>query len=129
MREEVEALATAFSKAFTNREVDTLLGFYTDDAVILPPNGPRIEGRAAMKAVVESYYDAGAETLELHPVDVSEAGDRVIEIGRYVLTIRPPGADSILDNGKYVVVYSRGSDGSLKIATDIWNSDTPLPEG
>jgi len=31
------------------------------------------------------------------------------------------------DNGKYITIYQHQSDGSWKIARDIWNSDQPLP--
>ena len=37
--------------------------------------------------------------------------------------IEPPGADPIQHVGKYVAVYRRQSDGSLKLIVDTFNSD------
>ena len=127
MRNQIEALAAEFGKAFTNRDVDGVVGLYAEDAKVLPPNSPLVEGRAAMRAVVQQYLDMGAEGLELHTIDVTEAGDLAVEVGRYELTIRPPGAESFIDVGKYVAIW-RQTDGGLKMVVDTWNTDSPLPE-
>jgi len=65
------------------------------------------------------------QALGLDVIDVIEAGDLAIEIGRTTLTIRPPGADPAIDHGKSVVVWRRQNDGALKIAVDTFNSDSP----
>jgi ketosteroid isomerase-like protein len=40
--------------------------------------------------------------------------------------IQPPDSDSLVDNGKYVAVWKRDVDGSLKMAIDTFNTDAPL---
>ena len=41
-----------------------------------------------------------------------------------------PGVEGpIPDHGKYIEIWRRQSDGSWKVALDIFNSDLPLPEG
>ena len=57
--------------------------------------------------------------------DVDVAGDLVVETGRYEMTFQPKGAKEMKDKGKYVVVWKRQSDGSLKIYRDVGNSDLP----
>src|SRR5437763_3412388 len=114
MRNEIEALAAEFSKAFTNRDVDAVGSFYAENAKVLTPNAPLVEGRAGLREAVQQYYAMGAEGLQLHTTDVIESGDLAIEVGRYEMTIRPPGQDSLIDVGKYVAVHQRQSDGSLK---------------
>ena len=128
MREDIETLAADFGKAFTNRDVDGVASYYAEDCKVLAPNAPRVNGQAAMKEVVQQYFDMGAEGLTLTTLDVIEAGDVAVECGRYELTIRPPDAESFIDVGKYVAVHQRQADGSLKMLVDTWNSDAPLPE-
>ena len=128
MREAIETLAADFGKAFTNRDIDAVVSFYTDDCKVLAPNAPRVDGKSAMREVLQSYFDMGAEGLTLTTLDVIEAGDVAVECGRYELTIRPPDADSFIDVGKYVAVHQRQADGSLKMLVDTWNTDAPLPE-
>ena len=77
--------------------------------------------------------EGGVQALDLHAIDVIEAGDFVIEIGRTTVTIQPPGVMSLIllllgkrrliKQGKSVVVWHRQKDGTLKITVDIFNSD------
>jgi ketosteroid isomerase-like protein len=127
VRDEVAALNEAFGKAASNQDIAELVSFYAPDARMLPPNAPMAEGRDAVRGVLQSYLDAGANSLELQSVDVLEEGGLVVDVGRYVLGIQPPGADPIQDQGKYVVVLRRQGDGSLKIILDSFNSDNPPP--
>jgi ketosteroid isomerase-like protein len=122
-RGEIEKLTAEFSKAVTNKDFATVGSFYEERARLLAPGGPMVEGRAAIQAAQRRIIEAGVQTLRLDVVDVIEAGDFVIEIGRITLTIKPPGAESMTDRGKSVVVWRRQKDGSLKIAVDTFNSD------
>jgi ketosteroid isomerase-like protein len=82
-----------------------------------------VEGRAAIQAAQQGMIEGGVQALRLDVIDVIEAGDLAIEIGRYTLTIQPSGGESVIDNGKSVVVWRRQKDGALKIAVDTFNTD------
>jgi Ketosteroid isomerase homolog len=92
-----------------------------------------VEGRAAIQAAQQKMIEGGVQALDLQAVDVIEAGDFVIEIGRTTVTIQPPGAKSLIlllvgkrrltKQGKSVVVWRRQKDGALKIVVDTFNSD------
>lgn len=129
VRDEVESLGREFGKAATNQDVEELVGFYTDDAKILPPNAPMLQGRDGLRGLFKEYIEAGMKTLDLETVDVVEAGDVVVEVGRYVMGIEPPGAGLIEDRGKYVGVFRRQPGGELKLIIDTFNSDAPAPTG
>ena len=92
---------------------------------MLPPGAPMVEGRAAIQAAQQRMIEGGVQALDLEVIDLIEAGDFVIEIGRTTVTIQPPGARSMIDKGKSVVVWRRQNDGTLKIAVDTFNSDAP----
>jgi ketosteroid isomerase-like protein len=125
VRDEVAALNSEYSKAVSNQDVAELVLLYAEGARLLAPNAPMAEGREAIRAVLQSYLDAGATSLDLQSVDVLEDGELVIDIGRYVLGMQPQGGDPIQDQGKYVVAFRRQGDGSLKIVADAFNSDLP----
>ena len=60
--------------------------------------------------------------------EVQATGDWAFERGRYEITLAPKAGDAPMDDtGKYITIYQRQSNGSWKIARDIWNSDQPLP--
>ena len=51
----------------------------------------------------------------------------MIEVGRYTLGLRIEGAE-LTDVGKYLVVFARQADGSLRFKYDAFNSDAPAPD-
>jgi ketosteroid isomerase-like protein len=108
-------------EVFAHRNFDALDQIYTADARVLPPGAPMISGRAAIKKFwADMVLGAHAVAAELGSVDVMQAGDGVVEIGRAVLTVAPPGQAQAKMEVKYVV-YWREEDGRWKWHVDIWN--------
>lgn len=126
LQDEITALNIDFGKAVSNRDLDAVLEFYASDARMLAPNAPMAEGRPAIRATLQGFLDAGLTSLDLHSLDVVASGDLVIDVGRYVLGVQPPGSEPLQDRGKYAVVLRRDADGSLKIIVDAFNSDEPV---
>lgn len=124
IRAEIEKLTAQFAKAVTNKDFAALGPFYEERARLLPPGAPMVEGRAAIQAAQQKMIEGGVQALDLECVDVIEAGDFAIEIGRTTVTIRLLGLLSITRTGKSVVVWRRQKDGTFKIVVDTFNSDT-----
>jgi ketosteroid isomerase-like protein len=122
-RAEIEKLTAKFAKAVADKDFAALGPFYEERARLLPPGAPMLEGRAAIQAAQQHMIEGGVQALDLDCVDVIEAGNVAIEIGRTTLTIQPPAAESVSVKGKSVVVWRRQTDGTLKIAVDMFNSD------
>ena len=109
------------AEVFGRRNFDALDDIYTHDARILPPGAPMIGGRPAIKKFWSDMISAAhAKSAVLSSVDVMQAGEAVVEIGRAVLTVAPPGQDEAQMEVKYVV-YWREEDGRWKWHVDIWN--------
>ncbi len=124
IRAEIEKLTAQFVKAVTNKDFAALGPFYEERARLLPPGAPMVEGRAAIEAAQQKMIEGGVQALDLECVDVIEAGDFAIEIGRTTVTIQLLGLFSITRTGKSIVVWRRQKDGTLKIVVDTFNSDT-----
>jgi ketosteroid isomerase-like protein len=124
-KDQIEAANDAYGKAVANQDVAAVVALYTDDAILLPPDSPVAQGSDAIRAVLQGYMDAGAQSLALETTALDDQGDLVVDVGRYTLGMQPPGADPITDVGKYLQVYKRQSDGSFRIAYDCFNSDGP----
>ncbi len=61
--------------------------------------------------------------FELIATDVIVEGNIAIEIGTYTVSMEMPGMGLIDDNGKYMNVWEKQEDGSMKIKADIWNTN------
>jgi ketosteroid isomerase-like protein len=124
-KDQIEAANEAYGKAVANQDVAAVVALYSQDAILLPPDSPVAQGSDAIRAVLQGYMDAGAQSLALETTALDDQGDLVVDVGRYTLGMQPPGADPITDVGKYLQVYKRQSDGSFRIAYDCFNSDGP----
>ena len=116
------AILPAWETAYDAADLDQLATLYTADAVIMPPNGERVHGHEAMKALARSYIEAGAVEIQLPPPDAYDVvGETAWIEGTYRFTA-PDG--SPLDVGKYLDVY-RFEDGMWRIQHHMWSSDLP----
>jgi len=124
-KDEIRAIDDAYEKAVANQDINAVGALYAADAKLLAPNAPMATGRAEIQALLQGFLDAGAQSLELNTVETDDLGDTVIEVGTYRLGLQPPGGDPITDEGKYLQVFKRQSDGSFQLAYDAFNSDLP----
>ncbi len=105
---------------------ETILSLYADDAVSLPSYSPMIEGKDAISESMEKSKEAGFKftDFKLTTLNVHASGDLVYEIGKYEMTFTMKGMDKpVKDEGKYLTVYQKQEDGSLKIKAGMWNTD------
>lgn len=116
-----------FVEAYNRGDAAGCAEAYTENARILPPDAPMMQGRQAIQAFWHGAMDMGIRSVALETVDFEAAGDTVgREIGTAVLTIETPDGQTVTQHAKYVVVWKRQDDGSWKWDTDIWNS-SPTP--
>jgi ketosteroid isomerase-like protein len=127
--DEVKAAMAEVNRLFNEdvvgkRNMAALDNVYTADARILPPGGPMVAGREAIKQFWAGMIQGvNARSAELFSVDVMPSGDDLVEIGRALLTVETePGATAQME-GKYVV-YWRQEDGQWKWHVDIWNMNS-----
>ncbi len=99
---------------------------YAKDAISLPNNSPMLEGIEAIKASQEQMKAAGVKftSFTATPTKIWVNGNQVTEIGTYELSLTMPQMPApIKDKGKYLTIWEKQSDGSLKIKVDTWNTD------
>ena len=133
LEEEVARFGDELTKAMLARDFDRMLSMYAKDAISLPNYGPRMQGLDQFRKHQEMMESSGMKVLsfESEPTEVWQAGDQVIEIGRFQITLEmPPMPDKIEDHGKYVTIYERNEKGALKIKVETWNTDVnPMAMG
>jgi len=118
IRDELAVINADFGRALAEQDVDGILAHYADEARMLFHGRPIIRGRAAIEATVRGWLEDGPIILRFETDEVIADGSLVVDIGS---NYGPSG------RSKYVVVYQRQSDGSLKIAVDAASSDGASP--
>ena len=122
VRADIETVNREIGKAFSRGDAAAIAAFYTDDAVVMPPNSKMIKGRKAIEEFWKGAMGMGVRSIQLDTLDVQSGTDLAYEIGNATMIIQPQGGKAATDTVKYVVVWKRQPDGSWKLAADIWNS-------
>ena len=124
-RAAIEATSKAFVEGVNAKDWAAVAATYTEDGVIMPPNGPAVAGRANVQAFLETFPPISA--FNLVNAEVEGLGDMAYVRGAYTMTITPEGADPVTDTGKFIEIRKKQADGSWLLYLDIFNSDLPLP--
>ncbi len=124
----IRELSQRASRAIESKDATTFVSFYADDAVLMHPNQPAIQGRNAIRASLEEMLRLPNLSFSFTPtrIDVAEAGDFAYETGTYRFAADMQGT-RLNDEGKYVTVWKKiGAD--WKIVSDINNSDRSIEQ-
>jgi ketosteroid isomerase-like protein len=122
----IQALASEMAKWMVDGNLEKGLAMYTDDAISMPSYQPMQEGIAAIRSATATMASSGMKynTFELTTLKVIPNGNLIHEIGTYKINTSMPGMDKpIDDHGKYLTVWEKQKDGSLKVKIEIWNSN------
>jgi uncharacterized protein (TIGR02246 family) len=114
-------LASEFAAAFSAGDAAKVASFYTDNAVVMPPNQQMVRGRENIEAYYRNGFARSGGTLRLQPFESAVAGARAFEAGTSTLVAVGGRSESA---GKYVVIYERVRN-EWKIVYDIFNNDAP----
>ena len=109
-------------------DLDGVMAFYAEDAILLPPNGTAVNG----KALIRSRYEEGFRHFRF---DIAFSSDETQVFGDWAFirgairgrTIPKDAQPSRILNDKYIMVLHRGKDG-WRIARLIWNGSDSLPK-
>ena len=124
VRQAIEAANTRFVDAINRGDTVGMYADYASDAVLMMTGSPALRGRVAITQTLNQMMtQATLKDARFHIDDVLLGGDLAVETGRYEWTVVPKEGKPVPDKGKYVVVWQRQDDGSLKIIRDIANSD------
>ena len=124
-RAAIEATSKAFVEGVNAKDWAAVAATYTEDAVLMPPNGPAVAGRANIQAFLEAFPPISDFNFE--NVEVEGQGDMAYVRGVFTMTITPEGGYPITDTGKYIEIRKKQADGSWLLHRDIFNSNVELP--
>ena len=103
-----------------------------DDAILMSPDGPLVNGRDAIVADMAKDYDT-TKAQQTAPVDeVIVMGDHAYVRGTWSLNpmAAAAGADTKALNGKWSTLYQRSTDGTWVVSRWMWNQEaTPKAAG
>ncbi|MGA2075210.1 MAG: SgcJ/EcaC family oxidoreductase [Terriglobia bacterium] len=117
-----------WNKDYEAKDLDKIVGHYTDDAVLMAPGTAPAVGKDAIRSGLKQMVADPALSLKFEAtrVEVASGGGMAYTQGSYTMTMTDPSTKKpINDKGSYVTVYKKQADSSWKAVSDIASSATP----
>ena len=123
----LKKLDAEWSSAAHAKDVEKTVSYYTEDALILAPNLPVIQGKQGARTMWQGMFsvpgfDGGWTATR---VEVAKSGDLGYVTGSYEISETDASGKPIKDTGKFLEIWKKQADGSWKCVVDAFNSDLP----
>jgi uncharacterized protein (TIGR02246 family) len=124
--EKVMQLSKEWSKAASNRDVEKVVGYWADDAIVISAGEPILSGKQAIRQMVEESYKMPGFGISWQPqsVVVSESGDMAYILENSQISFTDSTGKPITINNKAVSIWRKQTNGTWKNAVDISTPDT-----
>lgn len=123
-RQRIESLQQAWVEAVARGDVETIVGFYAEDAWFLPAGSSPLHGHDAIRDWwAQMLADPPWESLTFEPAEIvlCEGGSLAYDVGTSRTTIASGDGETVQE-GKYLVVWEK-IDGDWKVTADAFNSN------
>ncbi|HUF12990.1 MAG TPA: DUF4440 domain-containing protein [Longimicrobiales bacterium] len=108
-------------------DVDAIVSYWSDDAIVVPPDQPAVRGREALREMVASsaHIPGWSISWESDEPHVSPDGRMAWMTGRNRMTMQGADGDLITMHGRGVTVWEKNAAGEWKCVFDVWNNAPP----
>jgi ketosteroid isomerase-like protein len=124
-REALMNTSRDWAAATASGDLERALAYWTDDAIVLPPDQPAVVGKAAIRAYVQHAVSTPGFSITWEPelAVVSENGDMGYMVERNKVTFNDAAGALQTQFGKAVTVWRLQTDGRWKCVVDTWNGN------
>lgn len=111
--------------ASEGQDVERILSYWTDDAVVLPPGLPSVVGKPALREYVRASLRIPGFRITWASTDVrfSPDGNLAYMFGQNTVTLNGADGEPMTTTGRAVTIWRRDTDGMWRCAVDIWNAE------
>ena len=114
-----------WSKAAATGNIDSTLSYWADDAVVMGPGQPLLQGKAAIRGMLESTSKVPGFRISWEPktVSVSKSGDMAYMTEETQITLTDSTGKPFTEFNKAVTIWKKDSSGNWKNVIDTWNAN------
>jgi ketosteroid isomerase-like protein len=117
----------AWSRAAAAGEVDAILDYWADNALVIPPGEPPLRGKPAIRAYLERSMKTPGFRISWEPLEASVSADGGMGylVERTRVTVNGPDGRPVVQHFRGVTVWRKQPDGAWKNVVDITNAPPP----
>ena len=114
--------------ASEGRDVERIVSFWTDDAMVIPPGFPPIVGKEALREYVRTSLQIPGFRISWASTNaqVSPDGRLAYLLGRNSVTMNGPDGQPITMKGRAVTIWRREEDGDARWTSGMMNPCAPI---
>ena len=115
-----------WSQVAQSRNADSILSYWTDDAVMISAGEASLKGKDGIRQMVEGSLKDSAFQISWEPesAEVSKSGDMGYLLETTKMNMTDSSGKPFTQNFKAVTIWKKQADGSWKCAVDVLS---PLP--
>jgi uncharacterized protein (TIGR02246 family) len=128
-KESIDPMRERIDAAWLRSDADGITNYLADDAVLLPPNSPRLLGREQINQWLREFFRHYTMTeLAMPERELTVSGNLAFERSVYEWTLTPrDGGELIRDQANWIGIWKQSPDGSWAEVCGMWNSALPIP--
>lgn len=123
--DELMELSREWSGVAASGNIDSLLTYWADNAVMMPPGQPSLRGKEAIRSYLEAGFQNPGFEVSWEPLSahVSEQGDMAYLFEKNRIAFDDSLGNRVVQHNKVVTVWRKQDDGSWKNVVDMWNEE------
>ena len=119
-------LDARWSQTAGAKDLDATVGFYSDDAVVLPGGAPVANTKQTIREVWAPMPAPNAlVSWQVQQAEVARSGDVGYARGVYQFVMKDAAGRAATETGKFLEVWKKQADGKWKCAVDSFSADAP----
>jgi uncharacterized protein (TIGR02246 family) len=128
VQQEFEELGRRFVEALRSGDLEGLMDFFTEDAVVLSGGEPVAQGRSEISDLIASWIESHPTRGDYTTLACKCDGDMGWWVGEYSGDFKNEDGYNESEKGKFLDVLYRQTDGSWKLQAVCVCPHTPMPE-
>jgi ketosteroid isomerase-like protein len=114
--------------ASAGKDIDRIVSYWSDDAVVIPQGQPVVEGKSAIRSFVTTSLQIPGFKIHWRSEGVTFSPDGKLAYLRATNEITVPGPNGapVTSPGRGITIWRLEGDGQWRCVVDIWN-DAPTP--
>jgi ketosteroid isomerase-like protein len=111
--------------ASEGNDVERIISFWTDDAIVMPPGLPAIVGKNALREYVQGSFRIPGFRITWTSADVVFSPDEQLAyiFSRNAVSMNAEDGSPVTNEGRAVTIWRKETDGEWRCAVEIWNAE------